>query len=294
MTFFLTHHKQTCGSIARLIKLELQQCGCRVFLDIDDLSSLAHLFATLSQNVEALVVIASPNILTRKWCVGEIVTAHMQKIKTMVVALPKFSFPDAMFIEAFHKMVDLNDLATHGLGKSEVRDALRSLRGQKTMRLPEWFQPVDLLEIIEELSGKPMQRCESTSGLSRTSSSSSCLILANHDDMEALATAHVLRIWMFPHLLQKRICGPFVIAPNESIYQPGAVPNYKFLVIVCTKDCLEVVSMIRWITECYDFASFCHLFPVIADEEFHVPGAAIDFRRLAQSPNVSKVLSEGF
>jgi hypothetical protein len=50
--------------------------------------------------------------------------------------------------------------------------------------------------------------------------------------------------------------------------------------------------MIRWITECYDFASFCHLFPVIADEEFHVPGAAIDFRRLAQSPNVSKVLSE--
>eukprot|EP00435_Cladocopium_sp_Y103_P062842 s332_g24.t1 len=292
--FFLTHHKQTCGSVARLIKLELQQCGCRVFLDIDDLSSLAHLFATLSQNVEALVVIASPNILTRKWCVGEIVTAHMQKIKTMVVALPKFYFPDAMFIEAFDKMVgDFNDLATYGLGKSEVRDALRSLRGQKTLTLPEWFQPVDLLEIIEELSGKPpTQRNQSTSGLSRTSSSSSCLILANHDDMEALATAHVLRVWMFPHLLQKRICGPFVIAPNESIYHPSAEPSSKFLVIVCTKDCLEVVSMIRWITECYNFASFCHLFPIIADEEFHVPGAAIDFRTLAQSPNVSNVLSE--
>ena len=71
--FFLTHHKQSCGSVARLIKLKLQQCGTSVFLDTDDLSSLAHLFGTLSRNVETLLIIASSNILKRKWCVGEIV-----------------------------------------------------------------------------------------------------------------------------------------------------------------------------------------------------------------------------
>ena len=79
--FFLTHHKQSSGSVARLIKLELQQrCQNSVFLDTDDLASLAHLFATLSRNVETLVVIATSNLLKRKWCVGEIVRRSGAKV----------------------------------------------------------------------------------------------------------------------------------------------------------------------------------------------------------------------
>ena len=77
------------------MKLELQQRGLAVFLDTDDLLSLSDLFGTLTQNVEALVLIASPKVLTRKWCLGEIVTANLQNVNTMVVALPDFHFPDA-------------------------------------------------------------------------------------------------------------------------------------------------------------------------------------------------------
>lgn len=93
--FFLSHHKQSSGSVARMMKLELQQHGLAVFLDTDDLFSLSDLFGTLTQNVEALVVIASPKVLTRKWCLGEIVTANLHNVNTVVVALPNFHFPDA-------------------------------------------------------------------------------------------------------------------------------------------------------------------------------------------------------
>ena len=93
--FFLTHHKQSSGSVARMMKLELQQRGLAVFLDTDDLLSLSDLFGTVTQDVEALVVVASPKVLTRKWCLGEIVMANLQNVNTMVVALPDFHFPDA-------------------------------------------------------------------------------------------------------------------------------------------------------------------------------------------------------
>lgn len=126
--FFLTHHKRACGSLARMIKVELQQRGFTVFLDTDDLSSLVELFATLSQNVDTVLVLASPHILHRKWCVGEIVTASIQKVETVVLALPDFHFPDARFVEAFDSVVgDLKDLAAFGLGRSDVKEALRTL-----------------------------------------------------------------------------------------------------------------------------------------------------------------------
>ena len=53
--------------------------------------------------------------------------------------------------------------------------------------------------------------------------------------LEALATAHVLRRWMFPHLLQKRVDGPFVMSPNDRVMELTSEAT-KFLIVVCTKD----------------------------------------------------------
>ena len=52
---------------------------------------------------------------------------------------------------------------------------------------------------------------------------------------KALATAHVLQSWMFPHLLQKRVDGPFVLSSNDRVMELTAEAT-KFLVVVCTKD----------------------------------------------------------
>ena len=155
--FFLTHHKGACGSMAPLIKVELQQRRfsvflVSVFLDTDDLSSLTHLFAILSQNVRTLLLIASPNILTRKWCVGEITAANIQKVDTFVIALSGFHFPDNKFIEAFDAVVDgLSDLANYGLGKTEVREALRALSARKSWQWPAFFRPSDVDEILQQV-----------------------------------------------------------------------------------------------------------------------------------------------
>ena len=62
--FFLTHHKKSCGSMARWMKLELQQRGQSVFLDTDDLSNLSHIFSSVAHNVDVLVVLASPGLWT--------------------------------------------------------------------------------------------------------------------------------------------------------------------------------------------------------------------------------------
>lgn len=49
------------------------------FVDCDDLNDLTRLFSYVGQDTETLVVLASPDILTRKWCVGEICTARIQR-----------------------------------------------------------------------------------------------------------------------------------------------------------------------------------------------------------------------
>ena len=127
--------------------------------------------------------------------------------------------------------------------------------------------------------------------MDRDSSGSSCLLLADHENIEALATCHVLRSWMFPHLLQERIHGPLVLSPTERIMGLG-YEETKYLLIVCTKGCFESESMIRWLIQACHFAQHCRIFPIIADEEFHVPGAAADFHKLARGPNVLSIVSE--
>ena len=68
--FFLSHHKRAAGGIARLLKINLQKRGFSVFLDTDNLTDLTKLF-TFVRDTETLVVLATPGILARKWCIGE-------------------------------------------------------------------------------------------------------------------------------------------------------------------------------------------------------------------------------
>ena len=63
--FFLSHHKRSAGSLARLMKMELRLSGCTVFLDADNLADLTQLLPVLTKQVETLVLLASPSVLMR-------------------------------------------------------------------------------------------------------------------------------------------------------------------------------------------------------------------------------------
>ena len=49
------------------------------FVDCDDLNDPTRVLNYVGQDTETLVVLGSPELLTRKWCVGEICTARIQR-----------------------------------------------------------------------------------------------------------------------------------------------------------------------------------------------------------------------
>ena len=46
------------------------------------------------QDTQNFLVLRSPDILTRQWCVGEMVTARANGVNTMLLTWPRFLLPD--------------------------------------------------------------------------------------------------------------------------------------------------------------------------------------------------------
>merc|ERR1719160_2202520 len=76
--FFLCHHKAGAGAFARLMKvylLKIKKVARKVFMDSDDLQDLDLLFGYVCSHTENFVIIISPELFKRPWCIGEMVTA---------------------------------------------------------------------------------------------------------------------------------------------------------------------------------------------------------------------------
>ena len=92
---FLSHFKEETAAHARIIKDGLEQrfersreeAGetCKVFLDSDNLRSLSELRHCVAAS-DVIVVLLSPGVLTRPWCLVELITA-MERGKPLVGVL---------------------------------------------------------------------------------------------------------------------------------------------------------------------------------------------------------------
>ena len=94
--FFLCHHKVGGGAFCRLLKVRLLshgQVSSDVFLDSDNLQDLSLLFAIVGEKTETLVVLCTKEILYRPWCVGEMTTARLHNVDTILVIFPDFDDP---------------------------------------------------------------------------------------------------------------------------------------------------------------------------------------------------------
>ncbi|CAK9105598.1 40S ribosomal protein S6 [Durusdinium trenchii] len=69
--FFLCHQKSAAGSFARLLKIELTKANHSAFIDSDDLLDITRLCRYVAQDTQKFVILATPDILGRKWCVAE-------------------------------------------------------------------------------------------------------------------------------------------------------------------------------------------------------------------------------
>ena len=72
---FLSHYKKEAATEARLCQMELEKLlGAPVFLDSDNLRDLRTLLNDVRES-DVLVLLQTTNLLTRPWCLLEIVTA---------------------------------------------------------------------------------------------------------------------------------------------------------------------------------------------------------------------------
>ncbi|CAE7801240.1 unnamed protein product [Symbiodinium sp. CCMP2592] len=283
--YFLSHQKSAAGCLARLLKIELQVRGLSSFLDADDLTDLSWLFSVLSQNVEALVVIATPMYLTRTWCVAELVTARLHQLETTLLALPHFFIPSDAFIDEFESMAQSKiDLATWGFGTADITETIRWLRTLRFFTLQSPLGRSQITDVVNFLTG--------TSRPSSEVVDSDCLILADQDSVEAVATAHILRHFMAPHVLHLCNVLPKVLGATDKIKrttQSLDTSNVSYrpllLVMVCTHGCLVSGHMVDWVLQAYRVASSCNVLPVTAEDGFQIPPPAV-LTELQRHPKV--------
>ena len=100
--FFLCHHKVGGGGFARLLKVLLKGHTAvtrDVFLDADNLQDLALLFGYVGNHTETFVVLCTTEVMSRVWCVGEMTTARLHGVDTILVLFPDFEWPSAESLE---------------------------------------------------------------------------------------------------------------------------------------------------------------------------------------------------
>lgn len=144
---FISHCKAESGTEATLMKEEMvrmirgdpgspgQNLSSPVFLDSDDLRTLRDLRRHV-ENSHNLLLLLTPTVLARPWCLVEIVAATRAGVKIVPVEVQrmnlKFEFPDETFYERILAGKELDQRATEllekeGITPDEVVSAIRTV-----------------------------------------------------------------------------------------------------------------------------------------------------------------------
>ena len=243
--------------------MELKRSGSRftTFIDSDNLTDLSQLFSYVSNDTQTFVLVASCEVLKRKWCMGELVMARLAEVETILLTLPDFGWPDDAFIQSYARIVpDIRDLAAYGLGLSEVQDTLRWLHTVKSHAIAPEFSRHILAATVGKLTGITRVYAETK----QQGDSSDYLILADPENMEAMATAEVLGHFLVG-IIPERGLSARVLAVDGNVSRTDTR-----LLLLCTQTCFQSRHIARWLLQARVVPE-CQLLPVLADEAFHVP-----------------------
>ena len=115
------------GSLCRLIKLVASKhTRTQIFLDSDQLEDLDLIFDTIRCKTHSVVVVLTPQVLTRMWCAGEIVTAFKNKILTVPLLCDGYTNPDVELLDHLEEIwtgQQRQILSLHGISLEDVRSA---------------------------------------------------------------------------------------------------------------------------------------------------------------------------
>lgn len=289
--FFLCHHKAASGSMARLLKIELQNRspGSKTFVDSDDLMNLTRLFSYVAQDTDTFVVLGSPAIFTRKWCMGEMATAFTNEVRTVLLAWPTMVLPDEQFIENYRSTVpDIKELTKFGISLTDVRKTLRNLVNVETLWLPGLLTDAAVKHLVQSLTGHrgSTNLTPRVSGLNNPESPSNSMvvpIMVDPKNIESVAAALVLQHLLRPLLLRHMML-PCVMREGQQLPTEA-----KSTILICSENCFLSSQMQQWLLQAGKVQS-CSIIPVIAEDNFLVPSPSF-FSDLAATTSQSSSTS---
>jgi len=257
-----------------------------VFVDTDNLQNLTSLFNTVAHETGTLVVVASHEIFTRPWCIGEMCTAKANNIPTIVVGMPDYSEPSDELIDKLGEVVsDLDSVYrdTSGMTLTNLQETLRWVRSLPRIDMPKGALS---LENVDDLVHHLV--CGKTSGrllsaYEPVKPGCPLFIAANRNNTEAVAAGLVLQAMLLPHLIEAgRLC-PHMLQTKEKLPKSARV-----VMVLCSNGLMADPDMLEQLLDAKRQNAW--LLPVVCEEAFRFPGA--DSQVLTQLKGVHPASSE--
>jgi len=221
--FFLCHHKAASGIFARTLKtylLGMPGLQGGVFLDTDDLKDLGTLFGTVASDTHTLVILVSNGIWCRHWCIGEIATASLNRVRIDLVILSGGKLPSTSFIEEFEEFVpEFRSLSEFGLEFSSAQTALRDLRQCRQLTLSGQICHSLMDELVKDLIFlTPSNPSRMIGPFADTiPETASTVILTDSSDMEAVACGLLLKKELLPRVGMHQKWFPYILGSDEQV-----------------------------------------------------------------------------
>lgn len=244
-----------------------------------------------SKSKDMLVVVGTSSVLTRKWCLGEITTARVNNVPTVILGLADFELPNHCCLDTHLGLVNTSDLANYGISIEDLKDTINWLETVKCFPLED-FSLSALQSIVDELKG--VKPALSPVADSTDSTDSDCLILSDPSNTEAMATAYILAAMTSHQIMHTQQTLPRVVVKGEKLpaitVKHGASRAISCL-LVCTRLCFHSKQMADWLLEAYSAGS-CRVLPIVSSEDFELPSVNMGHSlSLGNSTDVSLYLS---
>merc|ERR1719440_976333 len=139
--FFLSHYKEEMGAFCRHVKTILSTASGikgKVFVDSDDLTDLPMLFEYVASQTDIFVMVYSQGFVYRPWCMGEIVVARKNNVRSVRVIFPGTTPPDKAFIDQYDSIVPgVEKLYEYAISLNDVQDALTWIGSTESIPMPK-------------------------------------------------------------------------------------------------------------------------------------------------------------
>jgi hypothetical protein len=273
--FFIAHHKQSAGLIARAVKAQIEyHSGAQVFLDSDSLDNYDAV-TEAARGCKNFIVLWTDAIASDTWCAVEIATAvHNQQ---NVVVLEVDSAEDGLELNRLKQIQDdwsdeaKQDLDGAGLEPAQITDAYVALKDAYRIKYPTASSAGAREEAVQSLIQHTNSRQLKVPMLSSLPEGLDLFIAHDRSNSQASAAALMLKQY-------------FRAAMNAS-YQVATSADYaaeKFPVSMLKK-CPQalvllnsgVLSDAQWAASVSSLpdAGHCKIVPVMIGMDFEAPSA---------------------